>query len=202
MGRRGTRPKPTGRHPTRYNPLEAKPKRANKAPPEQLDEAAAGKFRELAGELIRCGLLSALDVDGLVNYCRCWCLWEQVDKFISEHGVAYPVWDTDNKGERVLRLMKPFPQAKMALQLMDLMNRFRQELGMTPSARTRIHATGEGVPIVKRVTKVDKLSALIMNCAADGRKLPLDQVREFIRQVPVDDQLTEETGRILPYPAG
>ncbi len=187
MGRRGTPPKPSGRHPTRYNPLEARPRRARKTPPKHLDDATAHKFRELADELVRCGLLSVLDVDGLVNYCRCWRLWEKVDAFISEHGVAYPVYDTNDKGEQVLRMMKPYPQAKIGLQLIDLMNRLRQELGMTPSARTRIHAAGEGAPIVKRVTKIDKLSALILNCATDGRKLPVGQVRDLIRQVPVDE---------------
>lgn len=201
MGRRGTAPKPSGRHPTRYNPLEARPKRARKTPPKDLDDATAHKFRELADELVRCGLLSVLDVDTLVDYSRCSVLWDQVNAFISEHGVAYPVWGTNDKGRRVLRMMKEFPQTKVWLQLMDQKNRLRQELGMTPSARTRIHATGEGAPIVKRVTKIDKLSALIMNCASDGRKIPLDQVRDFIRQVPIDDQLPEEADRILPQPS-
>lgn len=65
---------------------------------------------------------------------------------------------------------------------------------MTPSARTRIHATGEGAPIVKRV-KIDKLSALIMSYADDGHNWTPEQVRNLLRQVPVGDEIP--TGAIV-----
>ncbi len=90
-------------------------------------------------------MLSNVDGDALTVYCRSWSRWAQAEQFIKKHGETYPVYDTDDRGIKTLRSFRAFPQVAISRELRATLNRYEQEFGLTPSARTRIQ-----VPISAR----------------------------------------------------
>jgi P27 family predicted phage terminase small subunit len=99
------------------------------APPEWLDDDAKKEWARVAPLLSRNGLLTELDIDALVAYCRCFSDWKEASAKIKQFGMViktpsgYPM---------------PSPYAPIAQRALMTMYRFMGEFGLTPAARTRV----------------------------------------------------------------
>ena len=141
MGRRGPPPTPThlrllygnpGKRP--LNPNEPKPPRGAPKCPANLSPAAKRVWKRLVPQLDRMGVLTTIDRDALVAYCRIYARWEAAEEFLDKHGEVYPLRDENGN----IRYMQQFPQVAIARNLLQLLKSYQQEFGLTPSARTRI----------------------------------------------------------------
>jgi P27 family predicted phage terminase small subunit len=137
-----------GKRPINLN--EPKPKRGAPKCPSWLDAAAKKAWREIVPELDRIGVLTIVDRHILENYCRTWSRWRAAEDFISRHGEAFPIKDDAGK----VKYIQQFPQVAITRHLLSALTKMQQELGLTPSARSRIHIEGNNEPN-------DKLSELL-----------------------------------------
>ncbi len=96
------------------NVLEPRPPVTAIEPPETLTDAAVGHWMRLAPMLTECGILKASDFDTLALYC------EGYAQFIADR-----------------------QEGKFSASLVGQLRQLLGELGMTPSARTRIVADKE-----------------------------------------------------------
>ena len=141
MGRRGPAPKPThlkliADNPGKYplNRREPAPRRGTPRCPQWLRGEGKAEWRWVTQELRAMGLLAIADKHAVAVYCQTLARWRAAEEFIAKHGEAYPVRDAAGR----LRFMQPFPQAATARNLVSVLKAYQQELGMTPSARSRI----------------------------------------------------------------
>ncbi len=140
MPRPGPPPKPTALKLLRGNPgrrpvntREPKPKANTRACPKWLSAEAQAAWKLIVPELKKLGLFTAIDTDALVIYCDTWSRWKRAVRFLQEHGDTYAVADADGNERH-----KTYPQVGIARSLLPVLNRYAQEFGMTPSARSRI----------------------------------------------------------------
>ena len=80
------------------------------------------------------GVLTLADGDMLAGYCQMWARWRIAEEFLNEHGDV--VTTHDEKGRVIGHTQAR--QVQVARHLLELLHRYRQDLGLTPSARTRI----------------------------------------------------------------
>lgn len=104
--------------------------------PKHLSKVAKAEWKRVSGELIAQGLLTTVDRAALAAYASCWSRWivaeENIEKFglvIKSPKSGYPIQN---------------PYLGVANTALDQMRKFLIEFGMTPSARSRIHASGDG----------------------------------------------------------
>lgn len=158
----GRKPKPTalkllegnlGRHPLNEN--EPKPAVLQNYPaPDWLSAESRAVWEMLAPELAAIGLLTVIDLTVFSRYCDAWGRWKRVRDFLHEKGESYPVTAerylpvegevTKSGRQRYARRTvkigsRPFPEVHVYNNLNNLLLRLESEIGMTPSARTRIH---------------------------------------------------------------
>lgn len=142
MATRGRKPTPTaikelegnpGKRP--LNASEPKPKKKAPACPKWLNEDAKREWRRLVKQLEALGVLTELDMAVFATYCDAFARWKEAEEFLSERGLffitpsGYP---------------QQFPQVAISQNYARLMNRCAEQLGLTPSARSRIIAGTEG----------------------------------------------------------
>ena len=146
MGRRGPPPKPTRLKLLAGNPGKRRLNRREPQPPSDaprcpkwLSPQAKSVWKRVAPVLKRMGVLTQVDGDALAGYCQTFARWKAAEEFLVQHGDVYPVRDA---GGRV-KFMQQFPQVSIARNLLQLLKGFQQELGMTPSARSRIELPEE-----------------------------------------------------------
>ncbi len=141
MGRRGPPPKPSalkllqgnpGKRP--INEREPRPRGGTPRCPDWLDEEAKACWKRLVPELKRMGVLSVIDADALCAYCDTWSRWKRAVLFLQQNGDVYTVKDESGKAKYVQQL----PQVAMARNLLAALNRYQQEFGLTPAARSRL----------------------------------------------------------------
>jgi P27 family predicted phage terminase small subunit len=102
--------------------------------PGWLDEPAKAVWDELAPRLIEAGVLASLDANSLSRYCILWCRWREIEDDMRQHGQTRA--PTEGGAMR--------PQVRIADKLCSQLLRLEQELGLTPSARARIHVPDKG----------------------------------------------------------
>ena len=142
MSRRGPPPQPTTLRLLRGNPgkramnaREPKPPVTAPSCPRWLSREAKQSWRETVPVLKEMRILARVDRDALTAYCQCYARWKAAELFLDQHGEVYPI--RDEKG--AVRCMQPFPQVAIARSELQMLQRYQQEFGMTPSARTRVH---------------------------------------------------------------
>ena len=104
--------------------------------PDWLDDKAKDKFHQLVAQLGDLGILERTDVNALVRYADAHARWLEAALFVRQHGVSYAI--KNDAGE--IKSFGFFPQATQYAQLATMLLKLEQELGLTPSARTRIRA--------------------------------------------------------------
>jgi P27 family predicted phage terminase small subunit len=92
-------------------------------PPAFLSPAAAGEWRRLAGELVRLGLLSSLDVMPFASYCAAYGVWSD----------ALQLAAADDIAPNARRLL-----AEVARGAGKDMVRLAKAFGMTPASRAGV----------------------------------------------------------------
>lgn len=146
MGRRGPPAKPTalkllqgnpGKRP--LNQHEPKPKAGTPRCPEWLHVEAKACWKRLVPQLNDMGVVTLIDADALANYCDTWSRWKRAILFLQKNGDVYTVKDEAGK----VKYIQQLPQVAIARNLLAVLNRYQQEFGLTPAARSRIAVTDE-----------------------------------------------------------
>lgn len=153
MATRGRKPKPTAIKELEGNPgkrpLNAnEPKPAKKAPacPKWLDAEARKEWRRLAKKLENLGVLTDLDMGVFATYCNAYARRKEADEFISQHGTVV---------RTPSGYLQQLPQVSIAQTYAKLMNKCAEQLGLTPSARSRIIADAP------RTADINEMEALL-----------------------------------------
>ena len=117
--------------PCRDNQNEPEPRDFDQwEPPEWLNPTARTKYQSLALELSAIGVLKSTDADILALYCETYFQVQQLTELVREHG-----W-SDGK-----RSSAHATQLRSAVGQLILLGR---ELGLTPSARSRVRVEQDG----------------------------------------------------------
>jgi P27 family predicted phage terminase small subunit len=80
------------------------------------------------------GVLTLIDADALTNYCDTWSRWKKAVLFIQKNGDVYV--QKDESG--TVKYIQQLPQVAIARNLLAVLNRYQQEFGLTPAARSRL----------------------------------------------------------------
>ena len=71
------------------------------------------------------------------TYCNAYARWKEADEFISQHGTVI---------KTPSGYVQQLPQVSIAQTYAKLMNRCAEQMGLTPSSRSRIIAADTGNP--------------------------------------------------------
>ncbi|MGA8028357.1 MAG: phage terminase small subunit P27 family [Bryobacteraceae bacterium] len=97
--------------------------------PDHLTSEAKSEWCRIAGQLHEIGILTTLDRTALAVYCQTWARWTEAELRIQEQGLLV-------KSPNGYEIQNPYlPIANKALEQLKA---FLAELGMTPTARTRL----------------------------------------------------------------
>lgn len=118
--------------PCRMNNQEPRPTRDKVKMPSGLTRDEKKYWRQIAADLEAAGILTRLDVQGLRLYCRVYTGWLDANHKLDEYG---PVIKAGN-GSPVLS-----PYVRLSQKYFDQLLAILREFGMTPSSRSRIHAS-------------------------------------------------------------
>ena len=136
MAQRGRKPKPTTvkmleGNPGNRNISTSEPKPDKKAPrcPGWLEEEAKKEWKRMAKQLEQLGILTEIDMAAFAGYCQAYARWKEAEEYISEHGAVM---------KAPSGYCQQVPQVSIAQTYLKIMNRFCEQFGLTPSARSRI----------------------------------------------------------------
>ncbi len=133
---RGRKPKPTsfkliegnpGRRP--INGREPKPPATRPTCPAHLSPTAKAEWKRVAGVLNQIGLLTQIDRTVLAAYCQAYGRWVEAERRLAE---TPPLLKTPAGYVQVS------PWVTISNKQVELMTRLMAELGLTPSARSRL----------------------------------------------------------------
>lgn len=143
---RGRKPKPTllklvtdnpGKRP--MNASEPMPARRALQPPENLLPEARAEWDRVADDLVAAGLITVADLASLAIYCTAYGRWVQAERLLAALAKADPITEgltIQTPNGAVIQNPLLGIRNKAAADLMKA----AAELGMTPSARSRVQA--------------------------------------------------------------
>ena len=136
MAQRGRKPTPTAVKVLEGNPGKRslnteEPKPEKKAPrcPSWLEEEAKKEWKRMSKQLEHLGILTEIDMAAFAGYCQAYARWKEAEEYISRQGT---VVETPNG------YLQQVPQVSIAQTYLKIMNRFCEQFGLTPSARSRV----------------------------------------------------------------
>ena len=136
VAQRGRKPKPTAVKVLEGNPGKrslntGEPKPEKKAPrcPAWLEDEAKKEWRRMAKQLEHLGILTEIDMAAFAGYCQAYARWKEAEEFSTQHGTI--VKTPSGYWQQV-------PQVSIAQTYLKIMNKFCEQFGLTPSARSRI----------------------------------------------------------------
>lgn len=172
MGARGPRPTPTAikkkrgaqhrsKHDREPKPTKAK---AQTPAPSQLRPKARAVWREVIAILECMGVMTEAEKKILFRYCQTWVRWSDAADFVNEHGptVELVQWDPNAKPAKGkepgawVTSYKERPESRLEGRCATLLLGMERELGLTPSARTRIEVDERGPQPVGRPSGTKK----------------------------------------------
>lgn len=109
-----------------------KPPASQPTCPAHLSPTAKAEWKRLAGTLARIGLLTQPDRAALAAYCQAYGRWVEAERRLAE---TPPILKTP------AGYVQASPWIAIANKQLELMARFMAELGLTPTARSRIAVT-------------------------------------------------------------
>lgn len=121
---------------------EAQPELGLPPCPPHLSEAAKKEWRRMGKLLAGVGLMSKVDGTALAGYCHYYALWVEAREQMEKRGPVV----LGSKGQPMVN-----PFFRIANECFDRMAAMMREFGVTPAARTRVHAQQP-----KRVNKLDE----------------------------------------------
>jgi len=146
---RGPKPKPTHLKLVQGNPgkrainrREPKVAPALPEPPDHLGEAARQEWERVAHEMYQTGILTRLDRATLAAYCQAYERWRTAERTLAEMAqrdqLTHGLMIRTTNGNPIQN-----PIVGIANKAAADMVRYAAELGITPSARSRIHAEAQ-----------------------------------------------------------
>ena len=141
-GRSGRKPKPIylkvlegnpGHRPLNKN--EPRPRPAVPYCPSHLSKEAQKEWRRIVPELAAVGLITRMDRAALAMFCEAWGRWLEAEVALRKFGVMV-------KSPSGFPMQSPY--LAVANKAMEQMRALLAEFGMSPSARTRVHAQPGG----------------------------------------------------------
>ena len=146
MATRGRKPTPTAIKVLEGNPgkrplNDREPQPAKKAPscPKWLETDAKREWRRLSHKLEQLGILTEADMSVFASYCQAYARWKAAEEFITSHGYV---------SMTPAGYVQQLPHVSISQTYQKIMNRCAEQLGLTPSSRSRLIA-GEPGGIVK-----------------------------------------------------
>ena len=124
---RGRKPMPQA-HALRNTALDALPRC-----PTHLSEVARKEWRRLATPLFDMGILTLADRSALAAYCQSYARWVEAE----DHLARTPALLKSPSG-----YVQQSPWLTVSNKQLELMGRFMTELGLSPSARSRLSLAG------------------------------------------------------------
>jgi P27 family predicted phage terminase small subunit len=132
---RGRKPRPGAMGRSRAGEAEPIPPKALPRCPDHLSKVARKEWRRLATPLYRMGVLSVTDRAALAAYCQAWARWVEAEEHLA-------------KGPSLIKTPSGYvqqsPWLTVANKQLEIMGRFMAELGLSPSARTRLRLPESG----------------------------------------------------------
>lgn len=89
------------------------------------------KVKRMSKQLEQLGILTEIDMAAFAGYCQAYARWKEAEEFITQHGTI--VKTPSGYWQQV-------PQVSIAQTYLKIMNKFCEQFGLTPSARSRIVA--------------------------------------------------------------
>ena len=102
--------------------------------PDGMTQEEQYHWQQVADYLQEAGVLTVMDVQALKLYCRIYVKWQESISKLDEYG---PVIKT-KAGNPILS-----PYFKISQKYLDQLLAILREFGMTPSSRTKIHASSD-----------------------------------------------------------
>lgn len=141
-GKRGPAPTPAKLHLVRGNPskkdfrgliqsAEGAPVELPSAP-EHLDDVARAEWDRAGAELLKLGLVAAVDRAALAAYCASYARWVYAETRIKQLGDAGLIQAVESGYQQIGVWLQ------ISNRALDQMHRYMAEFGMSPSARTRV----------------------------------------------------------------
>ena len=143
MGRRGPARTPSkvvqlrgdpGRRGRARRRAEPKPKAGPVKCPRWLHKEAKAEWKRVADQLVDLGVVTSIDTTVLAAYCQSYARWHEAELELSDNGATMELYDDDD----IVKYIQQSPWVSIAQKERQMMLRFAQELGLTPSARTRL----------------------------------------------------------------
>lgn len=141
----GRKPKPTELKVLQGNPGKRPVRKVRKAPtlqrtpspPDWLTEIGRAEWKRVGKLLSKLQVLTDADLSALAAYCDAYSRWRSARQMIEEQGL------TTETGAGNL---KAHPATVVVHQAITEMRQFMNELGLTPSSRTRVNQTKRDEP--------------------------------------------------------
>jgi len=146
MATRGRKPTPThikilrGTRKSRVNDAEPSPPPGLPEPPDHLDSLAKDEWARMVAILGHMGIISKAEGPALTLYCEAYSKWLRARGEIVKRGMVIERDIVNSKGRKTGTRLFANPAIAVEMATMRLMKDILVELGMTPSARSRIRA--------------------------------------------------------------
>ncbi|MCP4897600.1 MAG: phage terminase small subunit P27 family [bacterium] len=152
---KGRKPTPTAQKKARGNP--GKRPLSNGEPqfstgtscPRWLPEDAKTEWKRVYPELTNQKVLTKVDRQALVAYCLAWAEVKQLTEFLAQH---------KRHTVKTSTTVKAMPEVAMRQAAIQTMLKAAAELGMSPSARSRVQGSGDAGddPLAKLIAQRDQ----------------------------------------------
>jgi P27 family predicted phage terminase small subunit len=125
----------------RINSKEPQPDRGEPRMPDGLSEEAKTEWKRVIPILSEMGVLTVADGATVAGYCQSRADWLKAQAEIEEYGVTVAEPITNRVGDVVGERRKKNPAVTVASDAKKMMRAFASDLGLSPAARTRVHAS-------------------------------------------------------------
>jgi P27 family predicted phage terminase small subunit len=154
----GRKPKPSALKMLEGNPGKRRLNESEPQPggiptcPKSLDKAARAEWKRVSKELVAIGLLTSVDRAVLASYCQAWSRWTQATEAFNTKPVLVVATKTGYPIQN--------PLIGIINTAADQMRKLAAELGLSPSARSRLSVEPPAKP-------GDMFSAFMSSLGAD-----------------------------------
>ncbi|XKF54941.1 phage terminase small subunit P27 family [Klebsiella pneumoniae] len=131
------------------NKNEPKPPSGVPPIPKHFDKQGKYWFKRIGDELDAVGVLTTLDAKALELLIEAYVEYRHHCDTLDREGYTYAVYsedDSDEGGEREIRMIKPHPAAVMKADAWKRIRAMLSEFGMTPASRSKVGAKARQKP--------------------------------------------------------
>jgi len=118
------------------NPMEPMPSVDGISPPDWLQGDGLAKWNELVPILQAVRVLTQADTGPLARYCDSWAWWRRCRETIQREGDTFVARDEAGN----VKWSQQRPEVGICSKLAQQLHRLEVEFGLTPSARSNLHA--------------------------------------------------------------